>query len=353
MQRRILMRTIHYALGAILGVSLLAGCGGGGGGSGSGSSGGSGGSGSPTAVVITESSATAVGSHALENVQTTSAAEGGGGLLTGVQVQTAGGGSPTYAASVRALTKLVKPQPSVATGVAFSETVPCDISGKVDYSGNISGQDGLVAGDTITMAASNCQMNVEGTAATMNGSFSITVVSGSIGDTLPFHVVLATTATDFSVSAGGETVVSNGDMTLDWTATTATAETLVATGSRFSNRLSSSGTTFTSTWTNYTQSLAYDGSTITGSLSGTIETTSAKLGSSGATYQISTPTALVWDSATGAVTAGSIRVVGASNAQLLITVTATDTFRLQVDANGDGSNEATLTVTAAQLQAAL
>lgn len=341
------MRTIHYALGAVLGVSLLAGCGGGGGDSG----GSGGGGGTASAVVITESSATAVSAHAFENAQNTSASESGGGLLTGVQVQT--GGTPGYAASVRALTRLVQPQQSVATGVAFNETVPCDVAGTVTYSGNISGTGGLVAGDTIAMTGSNCQMNIDGTVATMNGRFSMAVVSGSIGDTLPFHVVLATAATNFSVSAGGETEVFNGDMQLDWTATTATAETLVATGSSFRTQFTASGTSFTSTWQTYTQTLAYDGATVTGALTATVETTSTKLGSSGGSYQISTPTPLVWNSDTGAVTAGQIRVVGASNSALLLTVTATDTFSLQVDADGNGAYEKTLTVTAAQLQAAL
>lgn len=342
------MRTIHYALSAVLGISMLAGCGGGGGGGGGGGSGG----GSPTAVAITESSATAVSAHALENVQSTSATEGGGGLLTGVQVQT--GGTPTYAASVRALTKLVQPQQAAATGVAFNETVPCDIAGTVTYSGNVSGGDSLVAGDTITMTGSNCQMNIEGTIATMNGSFSMTVISGSIGDTLPFHIVLATTASNFSVSAGGEIEVFNGDMQLDWTAATATDETLVATGTSFSNRLTAGAVSFTSTWKNYTQSLAYDGSTVTSALSGTVETTSTKLGSStGSSYEISTPTPLMWNSTTGDITAGQVRVVGASNSALLLTVTSTNTFSLQVDADGNGAYEATLTVTEPELEAAL
>lgn len=337
------MRTIHYALGAVLGVSLLAGCGGGGGGGGGG----------PTAVVITQSSATAVGAHALENAQNTTATESGGGLLTGVQVQT--GGTPSYAASVRALTKLVQTQPqsSIATGVAFTETVPCDAGGTVTYSGNLSGGDALVAGDTLTMTGNSCQMNIDGTIATMNGSFSMTVVSGSLGDTLPFHIVLATSASNFSVSAGGEAEVFNGDMQLDWTATTTTAETLVATGSSFTTQLTSGSASFTSTWKTYTQTLAYNGSTVTGSLNGTVETTSTKLGSAGGSYQISTPTPLVWNSDTGAVTAGQVRVVGASNSTLLLTVTGTDTFSLQVDADGNGTYEVTLTVTAAQLQAAL
>ena len=40
---------------------------------------------------------------------------------------------------------------------------------------------GLVAGDNVTIAANDCSMAVDGATTVMNGSMSMTIVSGSIG----------------------------------------------------------------------------------------------------------------------------------------------------------------------------
>ena len=84
-------------------------------------------------------------------------------------------------------------------------------------------------------------------------------------------------------------------------------------------------------------------------LSATVQTNNSRLGASPVSYSISTPTAITVNSA-GAITAGAIKVIG-SNSSLLLTVTSSDSFSLQVDTNGDGSYESTSTVTRSQLQA--
>jgi hypothetical protein len=88
---------------------------------------------------------------------------------------------------------------------------------------------------------------------------------------------------------------------------------------------------------------------VTSTLSASVETDSTRVGASGGSYTVTTPTPIVWNSGTGAVTSGSIKVVGAANSQLLLTVGSGDVVTLQVDANGDNTYETTLTSTGTEL----
>lgn len=84
-------------------------------------------------------------------------------------------------------------------------------------------------------------------------------------------------------------------------------------------------------------------------VSSNVETNNARLGSTPVRYGLATESP-VTVSSSGAVTSGAIRVSGA-HSSLLLLVTATDTFSLQVDTNGDGTADSTRAVTLADLQA--
>jgi hypothetical protein len=151
------------------------------------------------------------------------------------------------------------------------------------------------------------------------------------------------------VAANGVTVVANGDARLDWTANSASGQTIVSSGTMLSSRETINGSVHTTVMRNYTQQLTINGSTATGSVSATVETDSAKLGNGTTSYSISTPTPVVWNLATRVPSAGTIKVVGANNSQLLLTINADASATIQIDTNGDGAFDKTITSTAAEL----
>lgn len=332
--------TSNFRALALVSTLMLAACGGGGGG----------GSGAPApapagpqAVAITETNAKPVAASALDATQNTSAT-GGGALPVGVQVDAS---APTVLQLITQSVRSAAGSYAVAAlpaAVAINQTVSCTYSGTVTISGNVASSSGLSAGDTLTLAMNNCS---DSPGTSLSGQLSMTVQSGSL-TSVPFHIVIRTTATNLTVVAGGTTVVANGSVTLDWTGS-ATSETLVASGDAMTSRQTVSGVSHTTTMRNFKQTQTITGTTLTGSLTATIETDSARLGGTTVSYTITTPTPLVWNEATGTATAGVIKVVGASNSQLVLTVNADSSVTIQVDANGDGTFEKTITSTTAEL----
>lgn len=329
---------------ALVSTFVLASCGGGGGGgstsTGTASSG-------PQSVTITETNAKAVAGSALDAVVSGSAASDTSGLPLAVQVDTAAAAGTTRLQRIANLARSAANSyvaTALPTGVSVSQTVGCAVSGTMTISGEVAGSSGLVAGDWLTVTMNSC---VEAVGMSMNGALTLRVISGSLTATMPFHVVLQLTATNLTEVIDGVTEVTNGVVTLDWTATSATSQSLVATSSAISLRTSASGAK--RTLRDFSQTMTINGSTSGAYLTGTVETDSTSLGGTTVIYTISTPTPVVWDEVTGKITAGVIKVVGANNAQLLITINSGGSVTVQLDANGDGAFEKTITTTTTEL----
>ena len=330
-------------------LSLLAACGGGGGGD-SGAAGGS--SSTPTlaAVVITTANAKTVGGNGLDIAQNTASAQTGASLVTGVTLSTTSAALPSYEHAAVAIARLARPMSATVAGVTFNETVSCSHGGTLSISGNVASSSGLFAGDSISFSASSCREYVDGILTTMSGGMSMSVASGSFTGATPYSVTLATTATNFSVTAGGVTSTANGDMQMAISGS-ATSETITTTGSAFTTTVNGRSVALR----NYSRTVTIDilAGTVTASVSASVESSSTSLGAGGGKYTISTLTPLVRAVSSGNITAGSVRIVGASNSALLLTVTGTNAFSLAIDANGDGTYETTQTATAAELRALL
>jgi hypothetical protein len=336
-----------FAFASSLALALVvSGCGGGGGEGGGGTTGVTP---QPTqALGINETNAKPVSANAVDAAQNTSATKGASSPL-GVQVDTADG-APTMQAIAEAA-RFASQTFSASTlprGVVVSETDPCTLGGTLSISGNVASSAGFSTGDSFTLTMTSCTLKVGTSTAVMNGSMTMTVAAGSLTG-IPFHVVLAVAATNLSVTTGGVSVVSNGDTRLDWTANSATSQTLIASGSSMSSRETISGATHTTTMRNFSQTLVINGSTDTSTLSGTVETDSSKLGAGTVSYTISTPTPVSWNTTTRTPTTGVIKVVGANNTQVLVTINADSSVSIQLDANGDGVYEKTITSTTAEL----
>jgi len=326
---------------------LLAACGGGGGG-------GDAPAPAPTqAVAVTETSAKPVGANALDVAQNTSSTQSAG-LVTGVEVQAGGSVTPNnlrlIAKVARDLTALpIGSGGSLATGVSFSETQACPVSGTLTVSGNIAGQT-LAAGDTVGYIANNCKMFADG--ETLNGGMSITIVSGSLA-TPPYQLVMSVTVTNLSITSGTSVLVVSGDMRFDLSTSSTGVETLTVSGSSMSNRITEGSKSRTVTLKNYSQTVTANGTSMSSSLTAAVETTSTSLGATGGSFTISTPTAVVWNAGTNLVTAGVIRVVGAGNSVLVLTINSDGTVTLEIDADGNGSFEKTISTTVSELRALL
>lgn len=317
---------------------VLAACGGGG------SGGPSPAPSAPQAVVITETNAKPVTASALDTTQNSSTASTVGGLPIAVQVDASS--APSSAQLIAQVVRLGVNSYAAAglpAGVVINRSAACSFGGTVSISGRVANSNGLSAGDTLAVSMSGCS---EAAGTTMSGQLSMTVVSGSLSS-IPFHIVLSATATNLSVTSGGLTVVTNGGMTLDWSGTS-TSETFVSSGTALTSTRTSSSASRTTTLRNFTQTQTIAGSTVTGSLSATVETTSSRLGGA-VSYAITTPTPVVWNATTHITTAGVIKVVGANNSQVLVTFNADGSVTVQLDANGDGVYEKTITSTTAEL----
>lgn len=345
-------RALRAGLLCVPALALVA-CGGGGGSptssTVSSTSGGSGGT-AVGAVVITTSNAQAVAAEALATSTNTDAAAAGSALVTGVQVS--GGSGPNPMLLAKAARSLVaKPGAGpLATGVAT--TVACSAGGSMTTDATVSGRGAtLNAGDSFQFTATNCTERVDATTTlVMNGGMSITIVSGTYDPAsivYPKSTTMRIVSSNFSIRSGNESESFNGDLTMSLTENSATSASVTLS----STSLTSTIGTHTVTLTNYSVQETESSTGSTMAVSGTVQTNNTRLASTAVTYTFTTITPMAVSSS-GAVTSGAIKVSGSGSA-LLLSVTSTDTFSLQVDTNGDGTYDSTSTVTRSQLDAQL
>lgn len=334
---------------------LLAACGGGGDGGGTPTTPTTPAVGTTNFVSITATNARPVAADAL-SLTSSETTQIGTSIVTGVQV---GGGVPASGTAqatgvALAVIGLLPARPAVVTGAQVSETVNCPNGGTLALSGNITGGNtGITQGDTLTVTANNCRGTVNGQATTIAGTFGLQVTSGSYNPDAPrypSHVAMTLSATNLATTDATGTTTTNGAMTIDLSVSSSTSQTATSTGASFgTSHRNTAGVTRASTMKNFTQIATVQGSTTSQTITATVETTNTRIGTSAATYTVSTPVALVMQS--GNYTAGTLKVTGANNSAATLTVTGTNNFSLGVDANGDGTIESTSNVTRAELEA--
>lgn len=322
---------------------LLAACGGGGGGDSATSTS------SATPLVITSANSKPVSAEAVDSSVSTDSVSTGSTLLTGAQVSGAGSsGSALRLVSIgRMLMGKFEGVPALATGAAFEDTFDCNNpGGTLRFSGNVADVSGsmLQAGDTLTITASNCQSpSHSGTETeTLNGTLTLRVTSGiAILDpvvTYPFQLTMSMTFTNFSVAEGAETETANGDITVAISAASDTAETVTVSGTSLGTTHTKNGVTRSVTLKNYSMKSDVNNGVVTQTVTATVESNNTRLGSGLVSYQISTVTPITVNSS-GVVTAGVLKITGGNNTSVLVSVTGSDAFKLEVDDNGDGKIE--------------
>lgn len=288
---------------------LLAACGGGGS-----PSGGTGGS-APGPFSITSANAAAVAADALDSATNLSLARASNVLL-------------------------------FATTILTTNERLCRGGGSLTLTRNPQNFLPITTGDTVQLTASACKELVDGVETTMSGALSVTFVHAVTPGVVPANLVLAIQASTFAMAASGKTTTANGDMTyasadsthVDLSGTALTYGIVTATGGR------------TYTLRNYRQSTSFSGGSLSILVEAAVDTSNPRLGGE-ASYRVNTPAAPIVMNVRD-FTGGGLRV-DATVSSLVVTVTATNIFRLEADTNGDGIVDATSNATLDELRALL
>jgi hypothetical protein len=296
-----------FALGCAT-VMLLAACGGGS------SSGGAAGTTAAGPLAITSENARAVAADALD--------------------------SATKLALARASSVLL-----FATGILTTNEHVCRGGGSLTLTRSSQNLLPITTGDSVEVTASGCTEFIDGVNTIMSGRLAVDFVAASPGTFLGGRV-LAIRASNFSMAADGETRIANGDLTY---ATPDTRRVDLA-GTSLTYAVAAAGRGRTYTMRNYRQATSFDSGDLSIGVEAAVESSGTRLGDA-ASYRVSTPTAPIVMNVRD-FKAGSLRVA-AGNSSMLVTVTGTNTFRLEVDANGDGTVDSTSTATVDELRALL
>lgn len=331
--------------GALIVPLLLAACGGGGGGDADTTST----TAPPLSLTITTTNAKSASADAMDNALTAASSSSATAVnLLKSKAVPGPGGVPGLLQTATALARLAPAKGKAKAKAAISESIDCPLGGSIVAVGSIAYPSALVAGDTLSLTALNCKMTIDSSTVTMSGALSLSVNSGSMGDTAPFNVDMSFSAVDFRTQVGADSITVTGDERMVWNLTSPSAQTRQTSGTSYALTSVIAGKTRSTTWRNYEQTITLAGTQLTSQLSAQVETLNSRLGSTPVTYQITTPAPLVTSVITGDISSGSVLATGNRSA-VRITFTGTDSVELQVDANGDGTYEQTLTSTMDEL----
>lgn len=137
------------------------------------------------------------------------------GLLTGIQAQTTPRVSAASVGAVLAKKVLQSPAAGIAKG-AQSQTESCDAGGTLEVTARQAQANSLHAGDSFTIVATNCVMNLNGTLVTMRGQMRMDVLAGSsMGATL-VNMTLGLQMTPVMVTVGSDLVGMDGGFRLQF-----------------------------------------------------------------------------------------------------------------------------------------
>jgi hypothetical protein len=305
--------------------ALLVACGGGGGGSSSETA-------QAQRVVITQSNATPV---AAEAIDAGGAGSGASGSLTGVQVS-------STSAPVSAMTALAN-----AVQRGLNTTAPSALVGATVTQA-------CGGGGSITISSSNTQASLTFNScvengATATGTLSVTLVSGNTA----IQFVADATASNFTITSAGLGERLNGTMRVSFDETSSTHALITITSSSLLfDRLLNGTARATRTLTNYNYYI--DTTIATGSSSQTFSYTVSGSFPGFGTVSFDAQTTQPIITLSGAVhpSSGAGKVTGANGTSVTVTVISTG-VRLDIDTNGDGVTDATLTRTWAELDAVL
>jgi len=328
-----------YLLILFLTVLLIAACGGGGGGDDDAYD-----TISTTGVSITSSNAELIAAKVLTSVNTVQGMTEPVTVLTGVSVDIA---DTQLSYSDLALWLLEQNAESAnqstletLTGIDVVRTYECDNGGTYTISGDISNPEVPSVGDSLTYTFYNCEI----LSLVMNGTmgFTITELSGTLSLSPPYTVGLDAFMNDFSMDNGSVVVTGDGDMSMTLSEDTAGNETLLISGTSYTQSVN--GVYETLTGYRYDLRMNNISGDFSFDQSGTYE--SDEIGGS-VSYETQTTFSGNDSVADGNPTAGVLHITTSIDSSQALVTAQPDGINVQIDVDhdGDGLYETTIMTT--------
>lgn len=323
---------------AVMGMAAcaaLAACGGGGGGSDGGSSG-SGGSG--TAVALSASNYEVAANEAVAAGLGVTDLAGQANIVTGASVSTQPNWAKIGWQQWLAARAAWSGAPTLA-GATTSTTISCSGGGNLVVTANDANNNGAFdSGDSLSVTANSC---VEG-GVTVGGLFSASLTSNPSGDpsACVYGIALAFNFQSFTATDSSGVATANGQFTLSSTRTACSTGTDSISASTFAETFTAAGATRSRSLVGYSATVALTPTQSTTTLAGTITSTALNGGS----LTITTPTPFVRAYNTETFPHAGVGVAtGANGGKVTVTALSSTTVRVDLDSNGDGTPEATVT----------
>ncbi len=238
---------------------------------------------------------------------------------------------------------------AVVGGVTVSDTESCSGGGHISATLNDgNGNDDIDTGDSATLQFASC---VE-SGVTINGGLQLnaTAVNGSFGSS-SFSATVGVTYDNLIVAVGSTaSVTGSGQMTIGIAATSANISSVTIDASSFSETGTIGGTSVSMSLSGYhlsvlTQPSLGGGSAVATTVNGTFVSSTL----SNQQIQITTRSPLTTPVGQAYPSSGEILVKGAQGSQVLVTVQSGGMVQIQLDADGDGTFEASTTQSWASL----
>lgn len=332
---------IKYSVGAMMiSAAMMAGCGGGG----------------DSATTVTAATSTISSGNAPDVAANAVNASNGisqsgsvSSLITGVTVDASNAGSAGLIdTSLQQIYKVLEKQAAanLVAGVTTTQSYPCTNGGSISATVSEAVTGTLSSGDSVALTATQC---IEGS-TTLNGGLSVSFsnLSGTPGSATAWSGALGLNFKNFSIAAGTEAALANGDMALSINQLGYQDATASISGNSLQLSLSRSGAVVIDrTLSAYSYTGAVKSNLETYSVNFTM-TGDFKIASNGA-YSVTTTTP--FKRLTGAYPyQGALKVTGSGNTSVTLTALDNTNVRLDIDKNGDGATDDTVNTTWAALK---
>jgi hypothetical protein len=318
--------------------SMLVACGGGGGGdapaAAAANNGSSGGGVTSTKAVINAANYVTV---AQESLSSTNFVADAATLATGAEISNSDVLVSFGQAQAVSISSRFGRAPALATGVVQTTIEPCAGGGTLTVSENDLNGNGLPnAGDSVSLTATNCVYQ----GSTLNGVLNMTVTafSGNL-EVPPFTLAVTLTFNNLSARSAAATSTGNGTIAVTLNARSSSDQTSTLTATNFATTATYGGTTYNRKLENYTVSVVLNATTSTTAAAGSLS--SSAFGSKLVT--IATPVPFVRVLSQPRPASGQAVVTGENGSALRVTALSSTQVRIELDADGNGSYETSVT----------
>lgn len=329
------------SISVAIGIALAA-CGGGGGGGGGGTP-----APAPSPVALDSTNYTVAASEAVSSSLFVLDAPS---LALGVEASDAYAGIRFGLAKVPSLGKWFTAAP-VAVGVVESQTMNCPVQGTITMTVSDADNNGVLSvGDSFSITATNC---IEDSTSAINGAitFSVETLTGDLASNY-YNASLKLSYNNLKVTSAGSSVTANGDIVLSASSSGLYAESQSIKATSLTVSATYGSATYSRTLSNFDASLALASNSpistfkTTSTVSGTVASSALENKS----VTIATGVPFVRLSTDAYASTGQATLTGSTAAKARLTAQNATTVLIELDANGDGTYETSVTKSWAELR---